>query len=116
MTTQTFTQQEVNAIVAEAKQAAFAAADKFFKERLGGQDQYACGFAWTNIYGVKGNTRLGKMLKAAGVTQDYTKAFQLWNPSGLHCQNIDTKEVGAEAAAKVFQKYGFKSYAGSRLD
>ena len=88
MTAQTFTQQQINDIVAEAKQAAFAAADKFFQERLGGQDQYACGFAWTNIYGVKGNTRLGKMLKAAGVTQDYTKAFQLWNPSGLGCQNV----------------------------
>ena len=116
MTAQTFTQQQINDIVAEAKQAAFAAADKFFQERLGGQDQYACGFAWTNIYGVKGNTRLGKMLKAAGVTQDYTKAFQLWNPSGLGCQNVDTKERGAEAAAEVFKKYGFRAYAGSRLD
>ena len=116
MTTQTFTQQQIDDIVAEAKQAAFLAADKFFRERLGGQDQYACGFAWTNIYGVKGNTRLGKMLKAAGVTQDYTKAFQLWNPAGYGCQNVDTLEVGAEAAAKVFQKYGFRAYSGSRLD
>ena len=111
-----YTQDQVNAIVAEAKTAAFQAADKFFKERLGGRDQYACGFAWTNIYGVKGNTKLGKMLKAAGVRQDYTKAFQLWNPSGMHVQNVDTLEAGAEAAAKVFQKYGFEAYAGSRLD
>ena len=111
-----YTQEQVNAIVAEAKQAAFQAADKFFKERLGGKDQYACGFAWTNIYKVKGNTKLGKMLKAAGVRQDYTKAFQLWNPAGYGCQNVDTLEAGAEAAAKVFQKYGFEAYAGSRLD
>ena len=111
-----YTQAQVNAIVAEAKQAAFQAADKFFKERLGGKDQYACGFAWTNIYKVKGNTKLGKMLKAAGVRQDYTKAFQLWNPAGYGCQNVDTLEAGAEAAAKVFQKYGFEAYAGSRLD
>ena len=111
-----YTQDQVNAIVAEAKQAAFQAADKFFKERLGGRDQYACGFAWTNIYKVKGNTKLGKMLKAAGVRQDYTKAFQLWNPAGYGCQNVDTLEAGAEAAAKVFQKYGFEAYAGSRLD
>ena len=116
MTAQTFTQQQINDIVAEGKQATFAAADKFFQERLGGQDQYACGFAWTNIYGVKGNTRLGKMLKAAGVTQDYTKAFQLWNPAGYGCQNVDTLEAGADAAAKVFQKYGFRAYSGSRLD
>ena len=111
-----YTQDQVNAIVAEAKTAAFEAADKFFKERLGGKDQYACGFAWTNIYKVKGNTKIGKMLKAAGVRQDYTKAFQLWNPAGYGCQNVDTLEAGAEAAAKVFQKYGFEAYAGSRLD
>ena len=111
-----YTQDQVNAIVAEAKQAAFQAADKFFKERLGGKDQYACGFAWTNIYKVKGNTKLGKMLKAAGVRQDYTKAFQIWNPSGMHVQNVDTLEAGAQAAADVLTKYGFTAYAGSRLD
>jgi hypothetical protein len=111
-----YTKEQVESIVAEAKNAAFQAADKFFKERLGGKDQYACGFAWVNIHGVKGNTKLGKVLKAAGVRQDYTKAFQIWNPSGYGCQNVDTLEAGADAAAKVFQKYGFQAYAGSRLD
>lgn len=111
-----YTQEQINSIVAEAKQAAEASARKFFQERLGGVDQYACGFAWVNIYKVKGNTKLGKMLKAAGVRQDYTKAFSIWNPSGLGVQNVDTLEAGAEAAAKVFQKYGFEAYAGSRLD
>jgi hypothetical protein len=110
------TQEQVNAIVKEAQQAAYEAAMKFFYDKLGGKDQYACGFAWTNIYGVKGNTKLGKMLKQAGVKQDYTKAFQIWNPSGMFVQNVDTLEAGAEAAAKVFQKYGFEAYAGSRLD
>ena len=111
-----YTQEQVNDIVAEAKQAAREAAEKFFQEKLGGQDQYSCGFAWTDILGVKGNTRLGKMLKAAGVKQNYSKAFSIWNPSGLGVQNIDTKEAGAEAAARVFEKYGFSAYAGSRLD
>ena len=55
-------------------------------------------------------------MKQAGIRQDYTKAFQLWNPSGMHVQNVDTLEAGAEAAAKVFEKYGFQAYAGSRLD
>lgn len=111
-----YTQDKVNAIVAEAKQAARVAAEKFFQERLGGRDQYACGFAWVNIYKVKGNTKLGKMLKAAGVRQDYTKAFQIWNPAEMGVQNVDTLEAGAEAAAKVFEQYGFTAYAGSRLD
>jgi hypothetical protein len=111
-----YTQEQVNNIVKEAQQAAYESAMEFFYDKLKGKDQYACGFAWTNIYGVKGNTKLGKMLKAAGVRQDYTKAFQLWNPSGMPVQNVDTLEAGAEAAAAVFKKYGFEAYAGSRLD
>ena len=50
-----FTQEQVNAIVREARDAAYAAADEFFRVKLGGVDQYACGFAWINIYKVKGN-------------------------------------------------------------
>ena len=107
---------QVNTIVNEAKQAAREAAEKFFQEKLGGVDQYSCGFAWVEIYGVKGNTRLGKAFKAAGITKSYTGSYQIWNPAGLGVQNIDTLEAGAEAAAKVFEKYGFRAYAGSRLD
>jgi hypothetical protein len=111
-----YTVQELKNILAEACTAATRAADLYFQTKLNGQDAYACGFAWVNIYGVKGNTKLGKALKEAGIKQDYTKAFSIWNPSGHNCQNVDTKEAGAEAAAKVFQKYGFEAYAGSRLD
>lgn len=111
-----FTQEQINNIVFEARAAADRAARQFFHDKLGGRDQYACGFAWCNIYKIKGNTKLGKMLKAAGVRQDYTKAFQIWNPSGLGVQNVDTLEAGAQAAADVFKSYGFEAYAGSRLD
>jgi hypothetical protein len=111
-----YTVQQIKDIVAEACSEAQTAADLFFQTKLGGRDQYACGFAWVNIHGIKGNTKLGRKLKEAGIRQDYTKAFQIWNPSGHNAQNVDTKEAGAEAAAKVFQKYGFQAYAGSRLD
>ena len=112
-----FTQTQINDIVTEAKQAARKAAEQFFQEKLGGQDQYACGFAWVDIFGVKGNTKLGKMLKTAGVDRsDYKKCFSIWNPSEHGAQNVDTKEAGAYAAQKVFEKYGFRAYAGSRLD
>jgi hypothetical protein len=76
----------------------------------------SCGFAWVDILGVKGSTKVGKMLTAAGVRKNYAGSFQIWNPSGFGCQNIDTLEQGAYAAAKVFEKYGFNAYAGSRLD
>ena len=107
---------QVNNIVNEAKQAAREAAEKFFQEKLGCEDKYSCGFAWVEIYGVKGNTKLGRAFKAAGISKNYSGAYSIWNPAGLGVQNIDTLEAGAEAAAKVFEKYGFRAYAGSRLD
>ena len=33
-----------------------------------------------------------------------------------HFQNIDCKEAGARAAAKVLESVGFEAYANSRLD
>jgi hypothetical protein len=107
---------EIKMIVTRAKQAAYEAASDYLVEKLDGKDNYPCGFAWVNIYGIKGNTKLGRAMKQAGVKQDYTKAFQIYNPSGVSVQNVDVKEAGAEAAAKVFESFGFKAYAGSRLD
>ena len=111
-----YSKEQIQTIIAEAKHEAYLAADKFFKEKLGGEDKYSCGFAWVDIFGIKGNTRLGRALKAAGVRKSYTGGFQIWNPSGYGCQNIDTLEEGARAAAAVFERYGFTAYAGSRLD
>ena len=109
-------QDQLQAIITEAEQAAKAAAANYFATMLGGQDGGACGFAWVNIYGIKGNTKMGKLLKQAGITQDYSRAFQVWNPSKFPCQNVDTLEAGARAYAKVFEKHGFEAYPGSRLD
>ena len=111
-----YSQEQINTIVEEAKTAAYIAADAFFKDKLGGQDRYSCGFAWVDIFGIKGNTKIGRYLKEAGLRKSYTGSLQFWNPAGYGCQNIDTLEAGAEAAAKVFEKYGFRAYAGSRLD
>lgn len=127
MTTATMTQtveltpELMYDIVVEAKTAARHAASKFFAEVMDNTDAGSCGFAWVNIYTVDGkkiraNSKIGKALQAAGVGKDWTGAWQLWNPSKFPCQNIDTLEAGARAAADVFKKYGFEAYAGSRLD
>lgn len=114
MTVAITTVDQVQAIVAEAQTAAAQAAQAALV--LHG-DRDACGFAWCDIYGVKGNTRLGKLFKAAGVRRDWTgKAFQIWNPAGVGVQSVGIKEAGAAAAAQVFKRYGFEAYAGSRLD
>ena len=97
----------------EAQLEARMAARDFF-EKHGDHD--ACGFAWVEIFGVKGNTKLGKALAACGIKKSYSGGLQMWNPSKMMVQNVDTLEAGADAAAAVFKSYGFKAYAGSRLD
>lgn len=115
------TPEQINRIIDEARIHAYAAAQDFFLNKMDGVDGGSCGFAWVNIYkydgkDIKGNTKIGRALKAAGVEQDYRRKFQIWNPSGYPVQNIDTLEAGARAAAEVFKRYGFEAYMGSRLD
>lgn len=105
----------IESIHNEATTAAEQAAAKFFQERLGGQDQYACGFAWVTV-SEKASTKLGRALKAVGFRRAYGGGLQLWNPSHFPCQNIDTLEEGARAYAAVLKRYGIEAYAGSRLD
>jgi hypothetical protein len=112
---------QLQAMIREAQEAAYEAADNFEQTHFPNGGWGACGFAWTNLYehnGVKlkGNTKMGRLLKQAGITQDWNRVFQVWNPSKFPTQNIDTLEAGARAAADVFRKYGFTAYAGSRLD
>lgn len=116
-----YTVDQIKDIMTEAKSAAYEAADNYIKSRYNGIDQGSCGFSWVSIYKfedkpIKGNTKIGKTLKAAGIGQNWNRTFEIWNPSGYPCQNIDTLEAGSDAAAKVLQKYGFVAYAGSRLD
>lgn len=107
---------QVQQAVAEARQAAYEAAKKYFQEQLGGRDQFPCGFAWVNTY-EKGTTRLVRELKKHGFSKAYGSGYQWWNPSGFACQNVDTLEAGARAAARVLsERLGVKFYAGSRLD
>ena len=115
---QAYTQEQVNSIVAEAMAEARKAAETALAVH---GDRDACGFAWVEIWNfagdkIKGNTKMGKMLKAAGVRQNYLKAFEIWNPAKLGVQSVGILETGAEAAAQVLRRYGFDAYAGSRLD
>ena len=112
---------QLQAMIREATEAAYEAADRFENTHFPNGGWGACGFAWTNLYehnGVrlKGNTKMGRALKQAGITQSWDKTFQIWNPSKYPTQNVDTLEAGARAAADVFKRYGFTAYAGSRLD
>ena len=108
-----YTVEDIQHIIALAKAEAYGAAQTHIDTY--GEQMY-CGFAWVNIWDIKGNTKLGKRMKAAGFEKDYTGAYSIWNPSGLGTQCMSTKEAGASAAAQVFKAAGFKCSAGSRAD
>jgi hypothetical protein len=110
---------DIQEIHDEAKCAAVAAA-KARAEEWG--DRWGmCGFAYVKIYDhdgkkIRANSKLGKALAEVGIKKDWQGVLSLWDPAGLMTQNVDIKEAGAEAYAKVLSKYGFSAYADSRLD
>ncbi len=109
--------QDIKTIVDQAVALAQDASQQYFQTRLNGQDQFACGFAWVDVYVDRTNSKEAKALIAAGFKKDYKpRCLSMWNPGGLPVQNIDAKEAGAEAMAGFLQKQGLKAYAGSRLD
>lgn len=112
----------VEEIKAEFLKVSKEAGQTYFDHYLQGHDRGMCGFAWVNVCpGHKGNTKEGraerKVLRELGFELDWTgKVFSFWDPSGLPYQNIDAKHAGAAAGAEYLRTWGFKAYAGSRLD
>jgi hypothetical protein len=103
------------ASVLDTAQAQARKATEDFLAKHGDRD--ACGFAWVNVYDVRSNSRVGKVLAQAGFKKAYGGGLQLWNPSGSWTQCITAKEVGAQAYADVLRAAGIeKAYAGSRMD
>ena len=111
-----FSAEELKAIQAQANREAQKAAQEYLDKYFQGHDGGACGFAWVEIYGIKGNTRQGRQFKKAGIERSYCRVLSMWNPSGMSIQSIDAKEAGALAAAKVWREYGFNAFPCSRLD
>jgi hypothetical protein len=110
-----FTNEQLDRILGEASAAAVKAGKQKFDD-MGG-DRFMCGFAWVDIYGIRANSKLGKQLTGFGIKKDsWKKCHSVWDPAGLNVQNIDIKEAGAEAFARVLESYGFRAYMGSRLD
>jgi hypothetical protein len=104
----------VDGVLLEATVAARAAAASMH-QAVGDRD--ACGFAWVSVYDVRSNSRLGKMLQAAGFRKAYNGGLQLWDPSKYPTQSVSVLEAGAEAYADVLvNELGLKAYSGSRLD
>jgi hypothetical protein len=100
-----------------AQQAAIQASNEFFRTKMGGEDLGCCGFGWVEVYVDRTNSKQAKELIKAGFRKDWKpKCLTMWDPGQVPCQNIDTKEAGAHAMAKVLRDLGLKAYACSRLD
>ena len=103
------------ASVLDTAQKAAQKATEDFLAKHGDRD--ACGFAWVNVYDVRSNSKVGKVLALAGFKKAYGGGLQLWNPSGHGTQSMSVKEAGAQAYADVLRAAGIeKAYAGSRMD
>ena len=85
--------------------------------KMGRKDQFACGFAWVDVFVDRTNSKQAKELIKAGFRKDYKpKCLSMWNPGELPVQNIDIKEAGADAMAEYLRALGLTAYSGSRLD
>lgn len=80
-------------------------------------DWGSCGFASVKVYGVRSNSRLGKMLQSAGFYRSYDGGLKLHNPSQMMVQSVAVTEAGAEAYAQVLcDRLDIRAYSESRLD
>jgi hypothetical protein len=101
-------------VVLSAKQAAAAATASYLQTN---PSWYPCGFAWIEVYGVKGSSKLGKELMKAGFTKNYGGGLRLSNTWSGTSQSMVAAEIGADAAAKVLTNLlGVQAYGVSRID
>ena len=106
------TAEQIKAGLAVAETASIAMYDK-----MGRKDAYACGFAWTEVYVDRTNSKQARELLAAGFRKDYKpKCLTMWDPAGVPTQSISVKEAGADAYATYLTALGLRAYGCSRLD
>ena len=97
-------------------QALMGAAQKTQEFLTRNGDRDCCGFAWVDVYHVRSNSKLGKLLAKYGFKKSYSGTLQLWNPSRNPTQSITAKEEGARVLADALQTLGITAYVGSRMD
>jgi hypothetical protein len=113
----THTPEQVQSLFIQAKLAAKAAVKDYYVNKLQGQDAMPCGFGWVEIYGIRANSKIGKVFAEFGCKKSYNGSITVWDPGEYRGQNIDAKYAGAKAFAQVFKDAGFdKVYACDRMD
>ena len=116
-------ENNIASLVAEAQKAGLVALENAITKPMvvhGGARPYlveggVCGFAWVNVYGIRSNSKLGKVLDRLGFRKSsYEKAHQFWVFDGG--QSMERKEAYAIAMADVLRKAGLRAYADCRMD
>ena len=77
-----YTVAELKKIIDEAKAVAYMEADAYENKYFADGGWGACGFAWVDIFRfndkpIKGNTKMGRALKAAGIEQNWQRTFSI---------------------------------------
>lgn len=121
-----YNEKEIAALLPAILDVAFEKAhhvtNEYINDKLKGEDNFPCGFAWVNIISFKGktirkNSKIGKVLESYDIKKsNYEKGFRVWNPSGVYFQNVDCKYAGALAFADHMESMGFGMSATSRWD
>ena len=109
-------QAEVRNLFEAGITAAKQAVQTYYRDTLKGQDQMPCGFGWVEIYGVRANSKIGKVFQEYKCRKTSNTAFTVWNPGQYMGQNISCVYEGARAFAQVFKAAGFEAYACDRMD
>ena len=105
----------VNATVARASLVGGQAGLKYFNEKMGGRDAWPCGFSRV-IVQVKGSTKIGRALLAAGFRKEYRGGL-CKDFSGNIAQCMDVGVESNQAALEILRSnLNVVGYVTSRMD
>lgn len=116
------TLEEFTSIMNKALTAASRAARHHHEVINEGEDRGCCGFARVEIEEfrgkkIRGNTKVGKILKEYGLRQDHTNVFYVpITVQGLPTQSLDVKDAAAAAFCGVLTQNEFLAYDYSVMD
>lgn len=109
------TRERVRVIWEQARDIAYTASEKFFKERMNSMDNLPAGFANIVTYDISEITQA--MVELGIAHSSAVSGYNIYGLKKCTVQSIDVHEAGAEAAAQFLtQQLGQKFYMNSRLD
>lgn len=110
------TTAELEMVLEDAAVAAVTASARYVAEVLGGRDQYPCGFSYVNVYNIRGNSKLGDVLRKYGFRKNDGKGFSRGAGAFCRVQNVNAAEAAMQAYADHLRKAGVEVSVTAYLD